>query len=112
LPEALTSTDWRWAIKRGPTVWWPQLHRPVSFQGNDLKQSKMVTPKPSLTNGDQLGPRQNGGTSLTRDGSVSMRICCRSAERAAKTIAERWKPDAVRQLIHSLQDQLPRPDQP
>jgi hypothetical protein len=44
--------------------------------------------------------------SLTRDGSDSMRICCRSAERAAKTIVARWKPGAVRQLIEVLQDHL------
>jgi len=41
---------------------------------------------------------------LTRDGSVSMRIDCQDVSRAAKAIAHRWKPEALRKLIRALQD--------
>jgi hypothetical protein len=50
-------------------------------------------------------PRDEESAGLTRDGSVSMRIDCRDAVRAAKAISHRWKPGALRQLISALQDQ-------
>lgn len=48
--------------------------------------------------------REAESAGLTRDGSVSMRIDCRDAARAAKAIARRWKPAALRALIDALQD--------
>ena len=41
---------------------------------------------------------------LARDGSVSMRIDCQAVSRAAKSIAHRWKPEALRELIRALQE--------
>lgn len=54
-----------------------------------IRSAGNLAPSGDAEAGDAKGSR------LTRDGSVSMRIDCRDASRAAKAIAHRWKPEAL-----------------